>query len=499
MEIIVFGMHRSGTSLVCSILNKMGVYFGESAMLMRDQSNEKGYFERFQVNEVQDYILRVSGFSWVKISGYDVDCLGKGSQQIFDGGLRSLFNECREKAIWGVKDPRTCLTFPLWKKHLKQPVCIFAFRNPCHVAASLNKRDGFPVDFGLALWEKYNVLGLNNIRGLPTIFMDFDSLTREPDLAVNKLYAGLTELGAEGITMLDESEVGSLVDRKLVHHREENKGNDCGMTSSQAGLYEGLKKGLITKENSSILLSSKTARVLKEYEDVIVHGTKEDVVNKKLVDMIDGERRLVLNVGPASSKFEVSLKGKLPNSKIINVRLSASLKDDDQDAGAFLFRDQENVMDYITSSIGEGSPDLLILNRVMFKLESPVKILARLRELLASNAQILVLDKNPRNIVAMNKLLGHGIWQSATGSTFDFEDKQVLTMQELIRVFTVCGCQVVSSDYNIDPRLENLYRQGLQQKNRPDLHLDRFTLKRVTRSELRELCSNWMFLNLSNA
>ena len=167
LEIIVIGMHRSGTSLVCSILNKMGVYFGDAAMLMRDQSNEKGYFERFQVNEVQDYILRISGYSWVKISDYDVDCLGGESQHIFDSGMKSFFNECHDKSMWGVKDPRTCLTFPLWKKHLKQPVCVFAFRNPCHVAASLCKRDGFPVEFGLALWEKYNVLGLNNIRGLP--------------------------------------------------------------------------------------------------------------------------------------------------------------------------------------------------------------------------------------------------------------------------------------------------------------------------------------------
>ena len=246
MEVIVFGMHRSGTSLVCSILNRMGVYFGESAMLMRDQSNAKGYFERFQVNEVQDYILRINGFSWVKVSDYDVDCLGKESQSIFDSGVGSLFNECREKAIWGVKDPRTCLTFPLWKKHLKNPVCVFVFRNPCHVAMSLNKRDGFPMEYGLALWEKYNVLGLDNIKGLPTIFMDFDSVSRDTGLAVEKLFGGLTELGAEGIHMLDETEVNSLVDRKLIHHREDDYENDYGMTSFQQSLYEGLKTGSIS-------------------------------------------------------------------------------------------------------------------------------------------------------------------------------------------------------------------------------------------------------------
>ena len=65
--------------------------------------------------------------------------------------------------------------------------------------------------------------------------------------------------------------------------------------------------------------------------------------------MIDGDRRLVLNIGPPSSRIEASLKDQLPNSSIINVRLSANLKNDYQDAGEFLFRGQENVMDYITS------------------------------------------------------------------------------------------------------------------------------------------------------
>jgi hypothetical protein len=477
----------------------MGVYFGESAMLMRDKSNEKGYFERFQVNEVQDYILRINGFSWVKLSDFYVDCLGEKSQHIFDSGMKSFFDECHEKSIWGVKDPRTCLTFPLWKKHLEQPVCIFVFRNPCHVAMSLKKRDGFSLEFGLALWEKYNVIGLSNIIGLPTLLTDFDALTTEPDIAAEKLYTELTALGSGGIHMLDTNEINSLVDRKLVHHHEENDEHGCEVTNYQKNLYEEMKAGVISKESFRMSVSSKTNEVLKGYEDVIVYGTKESVVNQKLVDMIDGERKLVLNIGTVASRVEESLNGRLPYSGVVNVRFATSLKNDSHGEDVFLVQDQEGAMEFIKRATGDIKPDLLILNRIIFKLESPVEMLVKLKEILAPGAQVLVLDKNPKNIVTMNKLLEHDVWQSSTGSTFDYQDKGVMTKQELVRIFTVSGYQMVSSDYNIDSRLEKLYVQGLQQNNTPDLHMDKYVLKKVTKNELKELCSNFMFLELLNA
>lgn len=498
LEIIVVGMHRSGTSLVCSILNKMGVYFGDTALLMRDQSNEKGYFERFQINEVQDYILRFNGYSWVKISGYDAGCLGKVSQQIFDNGMRSFFNECRAEAIWGVKDPRICLTFPLWRKHLEHPVCVFAFRNPCHVAKSLNRRDGFSLEYGLALWEKYNVLGLNNIRGLPIIFTDFDSVTSAPDYTINKLYSDLLEIGVKGIRALDEREIGSLVDRKLVHHSEGNPGYECNTTTSQKKLYAQLKTGEASKGNGILSVPERTERTLKDYEDLIVHGTKEGVLNQKLVDMIDGERALLLAIGSASSRLGDVLHVKRPEARVVTVAFDPVRKCDQQYDGGCLYQSQENLLKHIASTCEEKEVDLLILDRVIYKLESPTEMLLGIRRYLAPNAQILVLDKNTRNILAMNKLLEHGIWQSANGSTFDFRDGRLLTVRELIRMFTVCGYQVLSSEYNLDPRLEKLYIKGSQRVNRPDLHLGKFVIKRVTGKELRELCSNFMILSLAN-
>lgn len=475
----------------------MGVYFGESAMLMRDQSNAKGYFERFQVNEVHDFILRANGMSWVKLSGFDMACLGDKSQQVFDCGMSSIFNECREQAIWGVKDPRICLTFPLWKKHLENPICIFAYRNPCYVAKSLNKRDGFPVEFGLALWEKYNVCGLANIGELPTLFTDFDAITRDPYNAAAKLHAELTELGAEGLHQLDMQEVDALVDRGLVHYRGESAGGECGATPSQERLYEGLRSGEISRESLNSSLPRNASVVLKEHEDLIVYGTGEEELYRKLLDAIEGERKMVLHVGGVSSRIESPLEDRLQDSTVIDVRFSASLDEPCGHENSFRSGDQDGALAYIENSLEKGKPDLLILDRVISRLPSSVELLVSLRRLLAPNVQILVLEQNPRNIISFNKLLNPGVLQTAAGVAIGYQDRRLLTMQELIRAFTVCGYQVVSSDYNIDPRLEKLYRQGLAQEKRSDLHMEKYVLKQVSGKDMQELCANFMLVNLT--
>ena len=47
MQLIVLGMHRSGTSLVARMLNLMGVYFGpEGIGTNANEENPKGFWER---------------------------------------------------------------------------------------------------------------------------------------------------------------------------------------------------------------------------------------------------------------------------------------------------------------------------------------------------------------------------------------------------------------------------------------------------------------------
>jgi len=64
----------------------------------------------------------------------------------------------RRKGVWGWKDPRNCLTLPVWLGFVDpQDVHIVGvFRRPEQVAASLTRREGWPEKRGIELANDYN-------------------------------------------------------------------------------------------------------------------------------------------------------------------------------------------------------------------------------------------------------------------------------------------------------------------------------------------------------
>jgi len=65
MQLIVLGMHRSGTSSVTRLLNLAGAYFGpEGIATAPNEENPKGFWERRDVRSVCDTLLSSGGFDW---------------------------------------------------------------------------------------------------------------------------------------------------------------------------------------------------------------------------------------------------------------------------------------------------------------------------------------------------------------------------------------------------------------------------------------------------
>jgi hypothetical protein len=105
-SIIVLGMHRSGTSLIAGILQRLGVYMG-SVFRIPDEHNKDGYFEDLDWRCFNNWVLRTAGGTW-----YDPP----SNQAIWDATKRlslilgMLIRMKDEQGLWGFKDPRTCLT-----------------------------------------------------------------------------------------------------------------------------------------------------------------------------------------------------------------------------------------------------------------------------------------------------------------------------------------------------------------------------------------------------
>lgn len=179
--ICILGMHRSGTSTVTRALNLLGAYLGEDADLMPPlPENPEGFWERMDIWALQDRILSVMGRDWTTIMPLPENWhTADKMRPLKDELIELVIGAFGEKALWAWKDPRTCLLLPLWNDvlaelGLEQKV-VFVIRNPLDVARSLEKRNGVPLNIGLAMWFNYNLAALNGIDGLETVFVLYDS------------------------------------------------------------------------------------------------------------------------------------------------------------------------------------------------------------------------------------------------------------------------------------------------------------------------------------
>lgn len=71
-QVIVLGMHRSGTSALTGALSRMGLFVGEADHLTGSSwENPEGFFERLDARRICDALLHGSDADWWKVSGFD--------------------------------------------------------------------------------------------------------------------------------------------------------------------------------------------------------------------------------------------------------------------------------------------------------------------------------------------------------------------------------------------------------------------------------------------
>jgi hypothetical protein len=169
MLIVILGMHRSGTSCLAGMLQRAGMYLGKDLMDAAASSNPAGHAEAWEAVRINDRLLELSGGAWDRaprrLAG-DADTAAR---------MAAFLAELRAEPVAGWKDPRTTLTFPLWRPHLADFRVAACLRHPLAAARSLRVRDGWPLARGLRLWADYNERLLEYTADLPGIYwFDFD-------------------------------------------------------------------------------------------------------------------------------------------------------------------------------------------------------------------------------------------------------------------------------------------------------------------------------------
>ena len=224
-DAVVIGMHRSGTSATANCLAELGLLAPPPGDLINgDLNNERGYWESDKLTKFDESVLRHLGGTW------------SAPPRSRTGGKRQMTTRCvlsdrgRPNWRWSIaaepprvmKDPRLCLTLPLWRRVLpREPVAVLVFRDPLEVALSLQKRNEFPLTLSLALWHRYVRQSLASLVGLPVLVIEYARVLDEPRLWVDDL---VRFLNANGITPgADRSDrAAHVLQGELRHNRRSN-------------------------------------------------------------------------------------------------------------------------------------------------------------------------------------------------------------------------------------------------------------------------------------
>ena len=177
--ILIVGMHRSGTSLLGSLLPSCGIAT-PGPLIAGDSHNPEGYFERADITALQEQLLIDLERWWPAPEGCQPLPSGWMDRDVSQRALEQLKaqldRDCEsQRGPWAIKDPRSSLLLPLWKSActaLNIPLrLLLAVRDPAEVSVSLTRRDqaltGMSHWRAQRLWWNHNVSVLRDGHDLP--------------------------------------------------------------------------------------------------------------------------------------------------------------------------------------------------------------------------------------------------------------------------------------------------------------------------------------------
>jgi len=157
--LLVLGMHRSGTSATTRVANLLGADLG-SDLIQPSPDNPDGFWEHAEAVRINEALLEALGRTW-----YDMREMPSGWQGT-DAAVKALAqiealvrNDFQTASLCAIKDPRLCLTAPLWIKALQdmdfEVVCLFVVRDPREVVSSLHVRNHWTRQPLFLMWVQY--------------------------------------------------------------------------------------------------------------------------------------------------------------------------------------------------------------------------------------------------------------------------------------------------------------------------------------------------------
>tara|TARA_R110001606_G_scaffold131454_2_gene267369 strand:- start:10290 stop:12152 length:1863 start_codon:yes stop_codon:yes gene_type:complete len=215
-------MHRSGTSAITGALEKMGVMLPQELMPATGD-NQKGYFEGVRVMQINDAFLSDMQSNWDD-TRFSLAITEKLIEKHLPEVIKFIEEEFLYCKLFALKDPRMCITFPLWERALKEAEIeikiILPYRNPLEIARSLKQRNDFSVEKSLLLWAKYVLHAERVSRPYSRYFIDFSEVLNNTIKELTKV-ADFIDLKPDSTAIKEVQE--SFLEKNLKHHNLDTK------------------------------------------------------------------------------------------------------------------------------------------------------------------------------------------------------------------------------------------------------------------------------------
>lgn len=184
--LLVLGVHRSGTSSVARLMECLGAVPSVHPVKPLP-NNPKGFFEDADVLRFHEtQLLPALGMRWHDLAPPDGSRLDDAARSSLLEKAASILqrNFHPGNPLSVLKDPRIGVLLPFWREAIRlagfEAMAVCSVRDPLSVARSLRKRDGFPIAQGSALYAAQWLTTLASAEGLPTAFLAYDDIFRDP-------------------------------------------------------------------------------------------------------------------------------------------------------------------------------------------------------------------------------------------------------------------------------------------------------------------------------
>jgi len=157
--LLIFGMHRSGTSAAARVVNLLGAELGNE-LVPPGPDNPDGFWEHAEAVRINDDLLQGLGRTWYEMRGMPdgwVDSPHADAAARRIGGL--IERDFATTDLCAIKDPRMCLVAPLWIEAFEakgfEVACLFVVRDPREVVESMHRRNNWPRAPLYLMWVQY--------------------------------------------------------------------------------------------------------------------------------------------------------------------------------------------------------------------------------------------------------------------------------------------------------------------------------------------------------